>query len=86
MTAPTSLLLSFSSAISSNEEIFSLKNIAFKQGGRSWRASRDCQISLNASAERAFANFCDKKTPYFTIANFCNKNVVLQLQVFAAVR
>ena len=46
------------------------------QGGRSWRASGDRQISLNASAERAFANFRDKKTPYFTIANFCNINIV----------
>ena len=46
------------------------------QGGRSWRASGDHRISLNASTERAFANFRDKKTPNFTIANFCNINVV----------
>ena len=44
--------------------------ISVGQGGRSWRASGDRQISLNASAERAFANFRDKKTPYFTIAMF----------------
>ena len=41
------------------------------QGGRSWRASGDRQISLNASAERAFANFRDKK------------HRILQLQIFA---
>ena len=41
------------------------------QGGRSWRASGDHQISLNASAERAFANFRDKK------------HRILQLQIFA---
>ena len=42
-----------------------------KQGGRSWRASGDRQISLNASVERAFANFRDKK------------HRILQLQIFA---
>ena len=42
-----------------------------KLGGRSWRASGDRQISLNASAERAFANFRDKK------------HRILQLQIFA---
>ena len=47
-----------------------LRVLEIKQGGRSWRASGDRQISLNASAERAFANFRDKKTPYFTIAIF----------------
>ena len=41
------------------------------QGGRSWRASGDRQISLNAIAELAFANFCDKK------------HRILQLQIFA---
>ena len=41
------------------------------QGGRSWRASGDRQISLNASAERAFTNFRDKK------------HRILQLQFFA---
>ena len=46
------------------------------QAAISWRASGNRQISLNASAERAFANFRDKKTSYFTIANFRNKNVV----------
>ena len=35
------------------------------QGGRSWRASGDRQISLNASAERAFANFRDKNTVFY---------------------
>ena len=34
---------------------------AYIQGGRSWRASGDRQISLGASAERVFANFRDKK-------------------------
>ena len=41
------------------------------QGGRIWRASGDRQISLNASVERAFANFRDKK------------HRILQLQIFA---
>ena len=36
-----------------------------------WRASGNRQISLNASAERAFANFRDKK------------HRILQLQIFA---
>ena len=31
------------------------------QAAISWRASGNRQISLNASAERAFANFRDKK-------------------------
>ena len=39
----------------------------------SWRASGDRQISLSASAERAFANFRDKNTSYFTITNFATK-------------
>ena len=55
------------------------------QAAISWRASGNRQISLNASAERAFANFRDKKhrilqlqifatkTSFFT--HFCNKNV-----------
>ena len=58
------------------------------QAAISWRASGNRQISLNASAERAFANFRDKKhrilqlqifatkTSFFT--HFCNKNVFLQ--------
>ena len=50
--------------------------IGTNQAAISWRASGDRQISLNASAERAFANFRDKKTSYFTIANFRDKNVV----------
>ena len=41
------------------------------QAAISWRASGDRQISLNASAERAFANFRDKK------------HRILQLQIFA---
>ena len=45
--------------------------ISVGQGGTSWRASGDRQISLNASAERAFANFRDKK------------HRILQLQIFA---
>ena len=58
-------------------------NISWGQPAISWRASGDRQISLSASAERAFANFCDKKhrmlllqifaTSFFT--HFCNKNV-----------
>ena len=49
-------------------------DICEAQAAISWRASDDRQISLSASAERAFANFRDKKTSYFTMANFCNKN------------
>ena len=41
------------------------------QAAISWRASGNRQISLNASAERAFANFRDKK------------HRILQLQIFA---
>ena len=41
-----------------------------RQAAISWRASGDRQISLNASAERAFANFRDKK------------HRILQLQIF----
>ena len=56
----------------------------WRQAAISWRASGNRQISLNASAERAFANFRDKKhrilqlqifatkTSFFT--HFCNKN------------
>ena len=51
-----------------------LHDYPWHQAAISWRASEDRQISLSASAERAFANFYDKKTSYFTMANFCNKN------------
>ena len=47
-----------------------------KQGGRSWRASGDHQISLTALAQSACLQIFATKTPYFTIANFCNINVV----------
>ena len=43
----------------------------WRQAAISWRASGNRQISLNASAERAFANFRDKK------------HRILQLQIFA---
>ena len=49
--------------------IYSSKNwriyISWGQPAISWRASGDRQISLSASAERAFANFCDKKNIVF---------------------
>ena len=45
------------------------------QAAISWRASDDRQISLSASAERAFANFRDKKTLYFSIEHFRNKTL-----------
>ena len=48
-----------------------MSNSRSLQGGRSWRAIGDRQISLGASAERAFANFCNKK------------HRILQLQFFA---
>ena len=47
-----------------------ISHYSAEQGGRSWHASGDRQISLNASAERAFANFRDKK------------HRILQLQIF----
>ena len=43
---------------------------AYKYPGRQaairWRASGTRQISLNASAERAFANFRDKNIVFYT--------------------
>ena len=54
-----------------SERLCSSRGILSMQSGRSWRASGDRQISLNASAERAFANFRDKK------------HRILQLQIFA---
>ena len=57
------------------------------QGGRSWRASGDRQISLNASAQRAFANFRDKKNTVFYNCNFLqDKCHILQLQALAVLR
>ena len=50
-------------------EMMNIRN-ASQQAAISWRASGDRQISLNASAERAFANFRDKK------------HRILQLQIF----
>ena len=41
-----------------------------RQGVLSWRASGDRQISLSASDERAFANFCVKNV-VFTGTHFC---------------
>ena len=62
-------------AVGKSTEMFSAHSVEYgvtvRQGGRSWRASGDRQISLNASAERAFANFRDKK------------HRILQLQIFA---
>ena len=50
---------------------YSIANVNLFQAAISWRASGNRQISLNASAERAFANFRDKK------------HRILQLQIFA---
>ena len=44
--------------------------LSFWQGVLSWRASGDRQISLSASAERAFANFRVKNV-VFTGTHFC---------------
>ena len=52
------------------------KDITLPQGGRSWRASGDHQISLTALARSACLQIFATKTPYFTIANFCNINVI----------
>ena len=50
------------------------------QGGRSWRASGDHQISLTVLAQSACLQIFATKTSYFTIANFWNINVVFFLQ------
>ena len=48
----------------------------------SWRASGDRQISLSASAERAFANFHDKKRRILQLQIFATKiHRILQLQI-----
>ena len=51
--------------------IIVIENYSVLQAAISCRASGNRQISLNASAERASANFCDKK------------HCILQLQIFA---
>ena len=51
-------------------------NLNHSQAAISWRASGDRQISLNASAERAFANFRDKKHRILQLQIFATKNVV----------
>ena len=43
-------------------------DVSVQQAAISWRASGDRQISLNASAERAFANFRDKNVVF---THFC---------------
>ena len=43
------------------------------QAAISWCASDDRQISLSASAERAFENFCDKKHCILKLQNFATK-------------
>ena len=59
-------------------------SIAWYQPARSWRASGEGQISLSASAERAFANFRDKKHRILQLQIFRTKNVVfLQLHALA---
>ena len=50
--------------------------VPFGQGGRSWRATGDHQISLTALAQSACLQIFATKTPYFTIANFCNISIV----------
>ena len=49
------------------------------QAAISWRASGDRQISLNASAERAFANFRDKKHRILQLQNFATKTSFLHI-------
>ena len=52
------------------------------QAAISWRASGNRQISLNASAERAFANFRDKKHRILQLQIFATKiHRILQLQI-----
>ena len=66
------------------------------QPALSWRASGDRQISLSASAERAFANFRVKNVVFTgthfcavlsmvgerAFANFCGKNIVFYKYTF----
>ena len=47
-----------------------------EQATISWRASSDRQISLSASAERAFASFRDKKHRILQLQIFATKNIV----------
>ena len=53
-------------------------NINIYQPARSWRASGEGQISLSASAERAFANFRDKKHRILQLQIFRTKNVFFE--------
>ena len=57
-----------------------LKKFACGQAAISWRASGDRQISLNASAERAFANFRDKKHRILQLQIFRTKNVFFEIK------
>ena len=54
------------------------KGVSAWQPARSWRASGEGQISLSASAERAFANFRDKKHRILQLQIFRTKNVFFE--------
>ena len=56
------------------------------QAAISWRASGDRQISLNASAERAFANFRDKKHRILQLQIFATKTSFLHIFALTALR
>ena len=56
------------------------------QAAISWRASGNRQISLNASAERAFANFRDKKHRILQLQIFATKTSFLHIFALTALR
>ena len=65
------MTLSLTQSLSQSLLLFTLQQAAI-----SWRASGNRQISLNASAERAFANFRDKKHRILQLQIFVTKNIV----------
>ena len=61
-------------------------NLGQEQAAISWRASGNRQISLNARAERAFANFRDKKHRILQLQIFATKTLFLHIFALTALR
>ena len=61
-------------------------DIGHNEAAISWRASGNRQISLNASAERAFANFRDKKHRILQLQIFATKTSFLHIFALTALR
>ena len=67
------------------QQCLPLHHLCPHQAAISWRASSDRQISLSASVERTFANFCDKNTVFYNckflqhkrrfFLQFCQQNL-----------